>query len=146
MSELGPHRKMSGSVTLSCLICVGKAMCEGSKWYFYSRRTQSRVTGSGYWQPMGIEEPIYSNGKKVGIKKCSAFYLGQQPSDQGVKTSWIMQEYGLPDSTSSSRSSSRRRSSKIVSRYISFDVASVFIPAFFVREPNFPLESAGNAP
>ncbi|KAG6406799.1 hypothetical protein SASPL_134410 [Salvia splendens] len=91
----------------------GKAMCEGSKWYFYSRRTQSRVTGSGYWQPMGMEEPIYSNGKRVGMKKCSAFYLGQQPSDEGVKTSWIMQEYGLPDSISSTRSSSRRRSSKI---------------------------------
>ncbi|XP_057803947.1 NAC domain-containing protein 104-like [Salvia miltiorrhiza] len=91
----------------------GKAMCEGNKWYFYSRRTtQSRVGGSGYWQPIGVEEAIYSGGQRVGMKKCNAFYVGQQPS-QGVKTNWIMHEYRLSDSTSSNRSSSRRRSSKI---------------------------------
>ncbi|KAH6777379.1 xylem NAC domain 1 [Perilla frutescens var. hirtella] len=84
---------------------------DGNNWYFYSRRTQSRVTGSGYWHQMGIEEPIYSNGQRVGMKKYNAFYVGQPL--EGVKTNWIMQEYKLSDSTSSSRSSSRRRSSKV---------------------------------
>ncbi|KAI3445698.1 hypothetical protein Pfo_002363 [Paulownia fortunei] len=90
----------------------GKAMAEGNKWYFYSRRTQSRITGSGYWQSVGVEEPIYSSGgQRVGMKKYNAFYIGE-PSE-GVKTNWIMQEYRLSDSSSTSRSSSRRRNSKI---------------------------------
>ncbi|GER55502.1 NAC domain-containing protein [Striga asiatica] len=90
----------------------GKAMVEGDKWYFYSRRTQSRITASGYWQVIGIEEPIYSSntGQKIGMKKYSSFFYGE-PSE-GVRTSWIMQEYRLSDSGSSTRSSSRRRSSK----------------------------------
>ncbi|KAK4476878.1 hypothetical protein RD792_016042 [Penstemon davidsonii] len=92
----------------------GKAMAEGNKWYFYSRRTQSRITGSGYWQSIGVEEAIYSGGggqKVIGMKKYCAFYIGE-PSE-GVQTNWIMQEYRLSDSTSTSRSSSRRRNSKI---------------------------------
>ncbi|CAA2959025.1 nac domain-containing 104 [Olea europaea subsp. europaea] len=85
----------------------GKAMREGNKWYYYSRRTQTRITGSGYWQSLGVDEPIYSSAaQKVGMKKCYAFYMGESP--QGVKTNWIMQEFGLSDS-----SSSRRRSSKM---------------------------------
>ncbi|KAL6545782.1 hypothetical protein OROGR_009656 [Orobanche gracilis] len=97
----------------------GKAMVEENKWYFYSRRTQSRISGSGYWQSVGIEDPIHSSssGQRVGMKKYNVFFLGE-PS-QGLKTNWIMQEYRLSDSTSSSSSSSssssrRRRSSKNV--------------------------------
>ncbi|CAA3009659.1 NAC domain-containing 104 [Olea europaea subsp. europaea] len=87
----------------------GKAMAEGNKWYFYSRRTQSRITGSGYWQAIGIDEPIYSasSNQKVGMKKYYAFYIGED-----AKTNWIMQEYSITDSSSTSRSS-RRRNSKI---------------------------------
>ncbi|CAA2974467.1 NAC domain-containing 104 [Olea europaea subsp. europaea] len=88
----------------------GKAMKEGNKWYFYSRRTQSRIGGSGYWQAVGIDEPIYSSStanKKVGMKKYYAFY-----NSEGVKTNWMMQEYGISNS-SSSRRSSRRRNSRI---------------------------------
>ncbi|XP_051132847.1 NAC domain-containing protein 104 [Andrographis paniculata] len=90
----------------------GKAMEEGKIWYFYSRRTQNRVAGSGYWQPIGVEEQICSSSeqKVIGVKKHSAFYLGEPP--HGVKSDWIMQEYRLPDSCSSSSRSSRKRSSK----------------------------------
>ncbi|KAL8497797.1 hypothetical protein ACS0TY_021216 [Phlomoides rotata] len=74
----------------------GKAMAEGKKWYFYSRRTQNRVMGSGCWQTIGVEEPIYSpSGQKVGMKKCCAFYIGE-----GVKTNWIMHEYRISSSSS----------------------------------------------
>ncbi|KAK7822218.1 NAC domain-containing protein 104 [Quercus suber] len=86
----------------------GKAVAEGNKWYFYSRRTQNsnRITSNGYWKPMGIEEPVMnSNGKKVGIKKHLVFYVGEAPSS--VKTNWIMHEYRLSDTGSSSRSSKR---------------------------------------
>lgn len=86
---------------------AGKAMSEGKKWYFYSRRVQNRITGSGYWQTIGVEEPIYSRtGQKVGMKKYSAFYVGE-----GVKTNWIMHEYRI----SSSTSTRRKTTSNIVS-------------------------------
>lgn len=90
----------------------GKAMGEGNKWYFYSRRTQSRMTESGYWQTIGVEEPIYSSnsGKRVGMKQYSTFYIGE-PS-QGLKTNWIMQEFMLSTSTSSNHSSTRSSSSR----------------------------------
>ncbi|XP_073026971.1 NAC domain-containing protein 104-like [Primulina eburnea] len=90
----------------------GKAMGEGNKWYFYSRRTQQRVTGSGHWQSLGVEEPIHtSGGSKVGMKKYCAFYIGEPA--QGVKTNWIMEEYRLSDSASTNRETRSRRNSKI---------------------------------
>nr|GLL28652.1 NAC15 [Ipomoea trifida]GMD04819.1 NAC domain-containing protein 104 [Ipomoea batatas] len=39
----------------------GKAMAEGRKWYFYSRRTSRRMTENGFWKPLGVEEPIFSS-------------------------------------------------------------------------------------
>ncbi|KZV38032.1 hypothetical protein F511_13286 [Dorcoceras hygrometricum] len=88
----------------------GKAMAEGSRWYFYSRKTQSRVTGSGYWQPFGAkDEHIYSSsGHIIGIRKHYEFYIGELDSN-GVKTNWVMQEFRLSDSSSSSTRSSRSR-------------------------------------
>ncbi|KAL9448165.1 hypothetical protein AB3S75_015605 [Citrus x aurantiifolia] len=96
----------------------GKALAEGNQWYFYSRKTQNRMTGNGYWKPMGIEESVLTRAdKKVGLKKYYIFHLGEAPA--GVKTNWIMQEYRLSDSaapsssnTTSSRSSKRRVNSK----------------------------------
>ncbi|GFP87088.1 nac transcription factor onac010 [Phtheirospermum japonicum] len=86
----------------------GKAMGEGKKWYFYSRRTQSRITGSGYWQSIGVEEPIYSSGgQKIGMKKCCAFYIGEPW--EGVKTNWIMHEYRVLSSNSTRRTNSNSR-------------------------------------
>ncbi|XP_022865333.1 NAC domain-containing protein 104-like [Olea europaea var. sylvestris] len=96
----------------------GKAMAESSKWYFYSRRTQSRITESGYWQYMGIDEPIHSSAsqKLIGMKKDYAFYTGKPP--EGVKTNWIMQEYRLSDSSSICRSSRKRNSKKDYSKWV----------------------------
>ncbi|KAM3291166.1 NAC domain-containing protein [Capsicum chacoense] len=91
----------------------GKAMAEGNKWYFYSRRTQSRITENGYWKSLGVDEPIFSSSSdsNIGMKKYYAFYLGEKP--EGARTNWVMQEFSLSDSSSasaSSRSSSRRKS------------------------------------
>ncbi|CAI9770096.1 unnamed protein product [Fraxinus pennsylvanica] len=96
----------------------GKAMAESNKWYFYSRRTQSRITDSGYWQSIGIDEPIYSSAsqKLIGMKKYYAFYIGEPP--EGVKTDWILQEYRLSDSSSSCRSSRKRNSKKEYSKWV----------------------------
>lgn len=85
-------------------------MAEGNKWYFYSRRTHSRITENGYWKSLGVDEPIFSNdNNNVGMKKYYAFYIGE-PSE-GVKTNWVMQEFSLnsDSSSGSSRSSSKRR-------------------------------------
>ncbi|KAF4348335.1 NAC domain-containing protein 104 [Cannabis sativa] len=102
----------------------GKALGEDNKWYFYSRKTQNRVTRNGYWKALGIEESVNNNTtyKKVGTKKYFVFYVGDLPnnnnnnsSSPAIKTNWIMHEFHLSDSasasTSSTRSSSKRRSS-----------------------------------
>lgn len=98
-------------------ICVGKAMEEGKKWYFYSRRMQTRVTSSGFWNPIGEEEPILSSKssskrKVIGIKRYFVFNVGE-PDSEGIKTNWIMQEFSLCDYGGSS-SSSRRKSKNVV--------------------------------
>ncbi|KAG4168293.1 hypothetical protein ERO13_A12G013900v2 [Gossypium hirsutum] len=86
----------------------GKALGEGNQWYFYSRGTQNRITGNGYWKPMGIEEDVInSRSKKVGMKKYLVFYIGEGRA--AIKTNWIMQEYRLSKSDSSSTKSSKRR-------------------------------------
>ncbi|KAA8536493.1 hypothetical protein F0562_028971 [Nyssa sinensis] len=85
----------------------GKALAEGNQWYFFSRRTQNRVTGNGYWKPLGGDEPVTTSAsKRVGLKKYYMFYTGEPPA--GIKTNWIMQEYRLSDTASSSRSSKRK--------------------------------------
>ncbi|QCD76523.1 NAC domain-containing protein 104-like [Vigna unguiculata] len=86
----------------------GRALAEGNQWYYYSRRTQNRVTGNGYWKPTGMEEPVVSssNNKRVGMKKYFVFHVGEAAA--GIKTNWIMQEYRLSDSASSTRSSKRK--------------------------------------
>ncbi|KAE9610703.1 putative transcription factor NAM family [Lupinus albus] len=91
----------------------GKALAEGNQWYYYSRRTQNRVTSNGYWNPMGMEEPVVtsSSNKRVGMKKFYVFHIGEA-HDGGSKTNWIMQEYRLSDSASSSRSSKRKTQPK----------------------------------
>ncbi|KAH1207928.1 hypothetical protein AAZX31_15G049900 [Glycine max] len=92
----------------------GRALAEGNQWYYYSRRTQNRVTGNGYWKPTGIEEPVVSStsNKRVGMKKYFVFHVGEAPA-AGIKTNWIMQEYRLSDSASSTRSSKRKSQPKI---------------------------------
>ncbi|KAK7412113.1 hypothetical protein VNO78_03560 [Psophocarpus tetragonolobus] len=91
----------------------GRALAEGNQWYYFSRKTQNRVTGNGYWKATGTEEPVVSNtsNKRVGMKKYYAFHVGQTPA--AIKTNWIMQEYRLSDSASSTRSSKRKSQSKI---------------------------------
>ncbi|KAE8716798.1 phosphatidylserine decarboxylase proenzyme 3-like [Hibiscus syriacus] len=88
----------------------GKALGEGKQWYFYSRKTQNRSTGNGYWKPMGSDEPVVNSdgGQKVGMKKHFIFYIGES-GPAGIKTNWIMQEYRLSDPDSGSSRSSNRR-------------------------------------
>ncbi|CAN1302737.1 NAC domain-containing protein 104 [Linum perenne] len=93
---------------------LGKALEEGRQWYFYSRKTQNRVTDNGYWNTIGIDEPIISgrNNRRVGMKKYFIFFLGD------VKTNWIMEEYRLPDSSSSSSSTTTATSTSDLSKWV----------------------------
>ncbi|KAK4405093.1 NAC domain-containing protein [Sesamum angolense] len=71
----------------------GKAMAEGRKWYFYSRRTQSRVTESGYWQSIGAEEPSFqAPAKELDYSKwvvCRVYEKGDNSDDEGTELSCL---------------------------------------------------------
>ncbi|KAJ9561313.1 hypothetical protein OSB04_006473 [Centaurea solstitialis] len=90
----------------------GKAMVEGKKWYYFSRRShENRVTSNGFWKSYGGDEHIISSngGKRIGVKKYYVFHIGQPPNE-GIKTNWVMQEFRVSDaSTTTTTSRSRRR-------------------------------------
>ncbi|KMT09172.1 hypothetical protein BVRB_6g132760 isoform B [Beta vulgaris subsp. vulgaris] len=73
----------------------GVAFESCNQWYFYTRKTDNRISENGYWKElMDIEQPILGSksNKLAGFKKCLVFYKGKYPSS-GVKTRWFMQEY-----------------------------------------------------
>ncbi|OVA03649.1 NAC domain [Macleaya cordata] len=105
---------------------TGKALAgDNYQWYFFSRRTSNRVSASGYWMALDVDdEPIViphdhdhtasstrstsSSSKVAGLKKYLVFYMAQ-----GIKTNWIMHEYRLmADSCASSSSNSSSSSSR----------------------------------
>ncbi|XP_068649293.1 NAC domain-containing protein 35-like [Aristolochia californica] len=73
------------------------------EWYFYVPRDRkyrngdrpNRVTTSGYWKATGADRMIRTESfKSIGLKKTLVFYYGKAP--KGIRTSWIMNEYRLP--------------------------------------------------
>lgn len=73
------------------------------EWYFYVPRDRkyrngdrpNRVTTSGYWKATGADRMIRGeNFRPIGLKKTLVFYSGKAP--KGIRTSWIMNEYRLP--------------------------------------------------
>ncbi|KAL4365846.1 hypothetical protein AHAS_Ahas07G0146900 [Arachis hypogaea] len=68
---------------MNTIMCVraGRALAEGNQWYYYSKRTQNRVTANDYWNPMGIKEAAVSNSsnRRVDIKKFYVFYVREAP-------------------------------------------------------------------
>ncbi|KAG8049349.1 hypothetical protein GUJ93_ZPchr0009g2304 [Zizania palustris] len=85
---------------------------EEKEWYFFCVRGRkyrnsvrpNRVTGSGFWKATGIDKPIYSSattaGDCIGLKKSLVYYRGR--AGRGTKTDWMMHEFRLPYSSSSS--------------------------------------------
>ncbi|KAG5551888.1 hypothetical protein RHGRI_010110 [Rhododendron griersonianum] len=101
----------------------GKALAEWNKWYYFSRRTQNRISGSGFWKPLGVDEPVFSTSsttgskKLVGLKKHFYVFYKTTEATAEVKTNWIMQEFRLSEycgSTSTSGRSSKRRGNQKV--------------------------------
>ncbi|KAF8019258.1 hypothetical protein BT93_G0051 [Corymbia citriodora subsp. variegata] len=73
------------------------------EWFFYVPRDRkyrngdrpNRVTTSGYWKATGADRMIRGeNSRSIGLKKTLVFYSGKAP--KGIRTSWIMNEYRLP--------------------------------------------------
>ncbi|XP_057978172.1 protein CUP-SHAPED COTYLEDON 2 [Malania oleifera] len=83
---------------LPALAAIGE-----KEWYFYVPRDRkyrngdrpNRVTTSGYWKATGADRMIRTETfRSIGLKKTLVFYSGKAP--KGIRTSWIMNEYRLP--------------------------------------------------
>ncbi|GAB2283971.1 hypothetical protein Dimus_018454 [Dionaea muscipula] len=83
---------------LPALAAIGE-----KEWFFYVPRDKkyrngdrpNRVTTSGYWKATGADRMIRTeNFRPIGLKKTLVFYSGKAP--KGIRTSWIMNEYRLP--------------------------------------------------
>ncbi|KAK9750097.1 hypothetical protein RND81_02G173000 [Saponaria officinalis] len=83
---------------LPALAAIGE-----KEWFFYVPRDRkyrngdrpNRVTTSGYWKATGADRMIRGeNLRPIGLKKTLVFYSGKAP--KGIRTSWIMNEYRLP--------------------------------------------------
>ncbi|KAA8520795.1 hypothetical protein F0562_014933 [Nyssa sinensis] len=55
----------------------------------------NRATTAGFWKATGRDKVIYSNSKRIGMRKTLVFYKGRAP--HGQKSDWIMHEYRLDD-------------------------------------------------
>lgn len=72
-------------------------------WYFFSHKDKkyptgtrtNRATAAGFWKATGRDKIIYSNGRRIGMRKTLVFYKGRAP--HGQKSDWIMHEYRLDD-------------------------------------------------
>ncbi|XAR62917.1 hypothetical protein NMG60_11022656 [Bertholletia excelsa] len=76
-------------------------------WYFFSHKDKkyptgtrtNRATAAGFWKATGRDKVIYSNSRRIGMRKTLVFYKGRAP--HGQKSDWIMHEYRLDDNMSS---------------------------------------------
>ncbi|XP_050386383.1 NAC domain-containing protein 43 [Argentina anserina] len=79
-------------------------------WYFFSHKDKkyptgtrtNRATAAGFWKATGRDKMISSNCRRIGMRKTLVFYKGRAP--HGQKSYWIMHEYRLDDTTTSTTS------------------------------------------
>ncbi|KAG8391994.1 hypothetical protein BUALT_Bualt01G0245500 [Buddleja alternifolia] len=72
-------------------------------WYFFSHKDKkyptgtrtNRATAVGFWKATGRDKVIYSESRRIGMRKTLVFYKGRAP--HGQKSDWIMHEYRLDD-------------------------------------------------
>ncbi|KAJ4963505.1 hypothetical protein NE237_023444 [Protea cynaroides] len=92
----------------------GLAKTGEREWYFFVPRDRkhghggrpNRTTAHGFWKATGTDRQIrsLSNPKRlIGLRKTLVFYMGRAP--HGSKTDWVMNEYRMSDTPTSSSSS-----------------------------------------
>ncbi|KAL2906790.1 hypothetical protein RDABS01_005500 [Bienertia sinuspersici] len=89
----------------------GEAFESCGEWYFYTRKTENRVSENGYWEELtDMDQPIVArdSNKLVGFKKCFVFKC---PSS-GIQTGWFMQEYHAYANIFEAETHHKRRRSK----------------------------------
>ncbi|KAJ8534841.1 hypothetical protein K7X08_016569 [Anisodus acutangulus] len=72
-------------------------------WYFFSHKDKkyptgtrtNRATVAGFWKATGRDKVIYSNSRRIGMRKTLVFYKSRAP--HGQNSDWIMHEYRLDD-------------------------------------------------
>eukprot|EP00253_Pinus_taeda_P017837 PITA_17837 len=76
------------------------------QWFFFVPRSHkkcsgaNRQTGCGYWKATGADRAVRNELLHcIGLKKFLVFYEGKVP--HGRKTDWIMNEYRIPNLSSS---------------------------------------------
>lgn len=80
-------------------------------WYFFSHKDKkyptgtrtNRATAAGFWKATGRDKVIFSNCRRIGMRKTLVFYKGRAP--HGLKSDWIMHEYRLDDNTTDTNNS-----------------------------------------
>ncbi|XP_065049916.1 NAC domain-containing protein 43-like [Musa acuminata AAA Group] len=83
--------------------CGVNGAAQQSEWYFFSHKDRkyptgtrtNRATAAGFWKATGRDKVIYSNARRIGMRKTLVFYKGRAP--RGQKSDWIMHEYRLDD-------------------------------------------------
>ncbi|CAL9104499.1 unnamed protein product [Musa textilis] len=83
--------------------CRVNGAAQQSEWYFFSHKDRkyptgtrtNRATAAGFWKATGRDKVIYSNARRIGMRKTLVFYRGRAP--RGQKSDWIMHEYRLDD-------------------------------------------------
>ncbi|XP_038875770.1 NAC domain-containing protein 43 [Benincasa hispida] len=88
-------------------------------WYFFSHKDKkyptgtrtNRATAAGFWKATGRDKVIYSNCRRIGMRKTLVFYKGRAP--HGQKSDWIMHEYRL-DENSTSESNNMMKATSVV--------------------------------
>ncbi|KAL0388953.1 UNVERIFIED_CONTAM: NAC domain-containing protein 43 [Sesamum radiatum] len=74
-------------------------------WYFFSHKDKkyptgmrtNRATAAGFWKATGRDKVVFSNSRRIGMRKTLVFYEGRAP--HGQKSDWIMHEYRLDENT-----------------------------------------------